>query len=205
MSQNCPRRRSTISPNRTFISCKWTETYSSHSLHRDLYVSHADKGDATLQFVNGPQATLKIHNRNGERSLLLFAAGFEKHKSIPYKGDVQTSLLALVIFNWFSGSITGIVRFQIMNRWTVCMRPIIIVFGVCLITACAPVTENTPGEVFTMGDEELIIVGPKRDGKPAYPTNRMFEQAKSVCSSAYFINARPSLSKPSSFDYLFRC
>ena len=103
------------------------------------------------------------------------------------------------------GEYPRITRYQLLTRWTVCMKTMIILLGVCLLAACAPVTENTPGEVFTMGDEELIIVGPKRDGKPAYPTNRMFEQAKSVCSSAYFINARPSLSKPSSFDYLFRC
>jgi len=85
------------------------------------------------------------------------------------------------------------------------MRSITIVLGVCLLAACAPVTENTPGQVFVMGDEEVMITGPKRDGKPAYPTSRMIEQAKSVCSNAYFVNARPSLSKPSSFDYLFRC
>lgn len=85
------------------------------------------------------------------------------------------------------------------------MRPVIVVLGVCLLAACAPVTENTPGEVFMVGTEEVVIVGPKRDGKAAYPTKRMIEQAKGACSTAYFINARPSMSEPSSFDYLFRC
>ena len=85
------------------------------------------------------------------------------------------------------------------------MKTIIILLGVCLLAACAPVTENTPGEVFAMGDDEVMIVGPTRDGKTAYPTKRMIEQAQAVCSTAYFVNARPSMSKPSSFDYLFRC
>lgn len=85
------------------------------------------------------------------------------------------------------------------------MRSMIVAFGLCLLTACAPVTQNTPGEVFLLGDDEVIIVGPKRDGKAAYPTTRMIEQAKGACSTAYFINARPSMSKAGSFDYLFRC
>ncbi len=32
VSRNCPRRRSTISRNRTFKSCKWAKTQSGHSL-----------------------------------------------------------------------------------------------------------------------------------------------------------------------------
>lgn len=85
------------------------------------------------------------------------------------------------------------------------MRYLIVVSGLSLLAACTPVSENTPGEVFLRGDEEVIIVGPKEHGRPASPTKRMIEQAKEVCSGAYFINARPSMSKPSSFDYLFKC
>jgi hypothetical protein len=77
--------------------------------------------------------------------------------------------------------------------------------GLCLLAACTPVTQNTPGDVFLRGDEEVIVVGPNEHGKSAYPTNRMIEQAKEACSTAHFINARPSLSDPSSFDYLFKC
>ena len=85
------------------------------------------------------------------------------------------------------------------------MRSTIVVFGMCLLAACTPVSQNTPGEVFLRGDEEVIIVGPAERGKDAYPTNRMIEQAKSACPNAIFVNARPSMTKPSSFDYLFRC
>ena len=84
------------------------------------------------------------------------------------------------------------------------MRSILPFFGACLLVACTPVTDETPGEVFFRGDE-VIIVGPAEHGREAYPTKRMFEQAEEACPNAYYINARPSLSKPSSFDYLFNC
>lgn len=123
-----------------------------------------------------------------------------RHKSTLYKCVVQASIFQRVLLDY-----ARLEMFRSLTRWIVRMRAMIIVLGVCLLAACAPVTENTPGEVFLLGDEEVVIVGPKADGKPAYPTNRMIEQAKGVCSTAYFINARPSMSKPSSFDYLFRC
>ena len=78
------------------------------------------------------------------------------------------------------------------------------VSGMCLVAACTPVNQNTPGEVFFRGDE-VIVVGPAKHGRDAYPTEKMIEQAKEACSAARFVNARPSMSEPSNFDYLFNC
>lgn len=85
------------------------------------------------------------------------------------------------------------------------MRSInLLLIGLCLLAACTPVTQNTPGEVVLRGDD-VIVVGPAEHGRPAYPTNRMIEQAKEACPTARFVNARPSMSNPSSFDFLFDC
>lgn len=92
-----------------------------------------------------------------------------------------------------------------MIRWIICMRSMSVVMGVCLLAACAPVNENTPGKVFLRGDDEVVVVGPKEHGREAYPTKRMIEQAEEACPNARFVNARPSLNEPSSFDYLFNC
>lgn len=80
-------------------------------------------------------------------------------------------------------------------------------FFVCalgLLAACAPVTQDTPGEVVFRGDE-VIVVGPVEHGRAAAPTQRMIEQAKEACPSARYINARPSLGEPSEFEFLFSC
>lgn len=94
---------------------------------------------------------------------------------------------------------------RMLMGWIVSMRSItFLVFGFCLLPACVPVSQDTPGEVYFRGDE-VIIVGSVEHGKTAYPTNRMIEQAKEACFNAYFVNARPSLNKPGSFDFLFDC
>lgn len=102
-------------------------------------------------------------------------------------------------------SCLGLGKTQPFSRWIFVMRCTVVAFGMCLLAACTPVREDTPGEVLMRGGGEVIIVGPVERGKTAYPTARMIEQAQEVCPSARFVNASPSFSKPSSFDFLFRC
>jgi hypothetical protein len=80
----------------------------------------------------------------------------------------------------------------------------LLVICLCLLAACTPVTQNTSGEVVLRGDE-VIVVGPTKHGRSPYPTKRMIEQAKEACPTARFVNARPSMSNPSRFDFLFDC
>ncbi len=74
-----------------------------------------------------------------------------------------------------------------------------------LLAACATVSDDTPGVVTSAGAGEVMIVGPKKHGKVAKPTQRMVEQAQEVCPSAIFHSAQPSLSGGDRFEYLFKC
>lgn len=85
------------------------------------------------------------------------------------------------------------------------MRSIVVVFGVLYLAACTPINDNTPGQVFLKGDDEVIVLGPAEHGRRAAPTKKMIEQAEEACVGARYINARPSFSDPSSFEYLFKC
>ena len=76
--------------------------------------------------------------------------------------------------------------------------------GMCLLAACAPVPQSTPGTVFTRGSD-VIVVGRAEHGRTARPTERMIEQAQEVCPTARYVNALPSMSEPSKFEFLFSC
>ena len=92
-----------------------------------------------------------------------------------------------------------------MIIWVDSMKSVkIFLCAMGLLAACAPVTQDTPGQVVLRGDE-VIIVGPVKHGRAAAPTNRMVEQAKEACPTARYVSARPSLSEASKFDFLFAC